>query len=217
MEATFVPPPVEQMHGALDVFEKYLHADSEYPPLIRMSFIHYQFEAIHPFLDGNGRIGRLLIPLLLCEGGILPQPLLYLSAFFDRQRDPYYHLLLEVSREGRWNDWVVFFLKAVETQARDAIRRSERLLSLWRDYRARMQRARASSLLLRIVDELFAYPALTNSGISQRLSITARSTQLNIDKLVAAGVLREATGRRRNRVYFASEIAEIIEEQEPDL
>ena len=181
-----------------------------------MALIHYQFEAIHPFLDGNGRIGRLLTTLLLCADGLLPQPLLYLSAFFERYRDDYYRLLLQVSQKGLWNAWVLFFLRAIEVQARDAIARSDQLLRLWQAYRDSLQGARASGLLLQIVDNLFACPATTNAGASQRLGITPRSTQLNIEKLVESGILVEATGRKRNCVYVAPKIIEIIEQGEPD-
>jgi Fic family protein len=215
MEATYVPPPVEEMLGTLDAFEKYLHEKSVLPPLIRMALIHYQFEAIHPFLDGNGRIGRLLVTLLLCVEGLLSQPLLYLSAFFERHRSDYYGRLLAVSQRGRWVEWIDFFLRAVATQAQDAIRRSDKLLALWQGYRQRMQEARASALLLQLVDDLFSYPALTNPGTSKRLSVTPRSTQLNIDKLVTAGILTEATGQKRNRVFVAPEIIAVIEESEP--
>lgn len=214
MNATYVPPPVQEMNQALDSFEKYLHAESSLPRLVRLAMIHYQFEAIHPFLDGNGRIGRLLIALLLCIDRLLPQPLLYLSAYFERNRDEYYRLLLSVSQTGDWEGWIRFFLRAVGTQARDAIGRSDKLLALWQSYRTRMQEARASALLLRLVDELFAYPALTNPGAVKRLGITPRSAQLNIQKLVSAGILREATGRRRNRVYIAPEIIGVIEQPE---
>ena len=214
MEAIYVPPPVEEMKAALSAFEKYLHTPSELPPLIRMALIHYQFEAIHPFLDGNGRIGRLLITLLLCSESILPQPLLYLSAFFERHRNDYYRLLLEVSQTGAWTEWITFFLKAVAIQAKDAIRRSDKLLRLWQTYRNLMQQVRASALLLKLVDDLFSYPAITNSHASRRLSITPRSAQLNIDKLVTAGILKETTGQVRNRVYIAPEILSIIEEQD---
>jgi Fic family protein len=214
MEATYVPPPVDEMHEALNSFENYLHAESDLPPLIRLSLIHYQFEAIHPFLDGNGRIGRLLITLLLCANGLLPQPLLYLSAFFERFRDEYYQRLLAVSQYGKWNEWISYFLQAVATQARDAVRRSDQLLALWQDYRIRLQEARASALLLQLVDELFAYPAITNPSAARRLSVTPRSAQLNIDKLQAAGILREATGRQRYRIYIAPEIISIVEQNE---
>ena len=216
MEATYVPPPEHEMNKALDDFEKYLHQQSGLPPLVRLALIHYQFEAIHPFLDGNGRIGRLLTTLLLCAENLLPQPLLYLSAFFERHRDDYYRLLLQVSQKGAWRAWILFFLRAVAVQSRDAVRRSDQLLALWQSYRNQLQEARASALLLQLVDDLFAYPATTNRGASQRLKITPRSTQLNIEKLVSAGILKEATRRKRNRVYIAPGIIDIIERRESE-
>lgn len=212
--ATYVPPPIEEMDSALDGFEKYLHAPSEMPALIRLALIHYQFESIHPFLDGNGRVGRLLVTLLLCAEKLLPQPLLYLSAYFERYRDDYYHHLLAVSQKGAWEQWIRYFLKAVAIQAADAIQRIDQLLSLRQSYRTRLQQARASALLLQLVDELFSYPVVTNPAISERMKITPRSSQLNIDKLVQKSILREATGRQRNRVYVATEIVDIIERQE---
>jgi len=214
MGATFVPPPPQEMHEALDSFEKYLHAQSGLPPLIWLALIHYQFEAIHPFLDGNGRIGRLLVTLLLCSGGVLSQPLLYLSAFFERYRDEYYRRLLEVSQHGNWEEWIIYFLRGITSQGRDAIRRSDQLLSLWQRYRNDLQEARASALLLQLIDELFTYPAITNSIAAEKLSVTPRAAQLNIERLQNAKILREATGRRRNRIYVASEIISIIEQGE---
>ena len=211
MDATYVPPPPQEMHEALDSFEKYLHAQSDLPPLIRFALIHYQFEAIHPFLDGNGRIGRLLMTLLLCTSKLLPQPLLYLSAFFERYRDEYYRRLIEVSQFGKWKDWITYFLRGIASQARDAIHRSDQLLKLWQKYRADLQEARASSLLLQLIDELFTYPAITNSIAAEKLSVTPRAAQLNIEKLRNANILREITGKRRNRVYTASEIIALIE------
>jgi Fic family protein len=213
-DATYVPPPIEEMDRALDGFEKYLHAPSEMPALIRLALIHYQFESIHPFLDGNGRVGRLLVTLLLCAEKLLPQPLLYLSAYFERYRDDYYHHLLAVSQKGAWEQWIRYFLKAVAIQSADAIQRIDQLLSLRQSYRTSLQQARASALLLQLVDELFSYPAITNPAVSERMKITPRSSQLNIDKLVQKGILREATGRQRNRVYVATEIVDIIERQE---
>jgi Fic family protein len=214
IDAVYVPPPPNELMSALDSLEKYLHLTSDFPPLIRLSFIHYQFEAIHPFLDGNGRIGRLLITLLLCAQDLLPQPLLYLSAFFERHRNEYYERLLDISRNGRWKEWVLFFLRGISSQSRDAIRRSDLLLNLWQKYRSDLQAARASALLLQLVDQLFAFPAISNNIAAQKLSVTPRSAQLNIEKLVRAGILREATGKQRNRVYVATEIISIVEKKE---
>jgi len=210
-DAVYVPPPVDEMHDALDRFERYLHAPSELPGLVRLALVHYQFEAIHPFLDGNGRIGRLLLPLLLCADRSLPRPLLYLSAYFEAHRDEYYRHLLAVSRDGAWIPWIRFFLAAVATQARDAIARSDRLLALWTDYRGRLQARRASALALGLVDELFSFPAFSAKMASAALGVTARSAQLNIDKLIEAGILVETSGQKRNRVYLAREIVAVLE------
>ena len=202
------------MKHALDGFEKYLHAKSDLPPLIRLALVHYHFESIHPFLDGNGRIGRLLITLLMCSEELLPQPLLYLSAFFESYRDDYYRLLLNVSRRGEWRPWIEFFLQAVKVQAKDAIARSDALIDLWDRYRASLQEARASALLLRLIDELFIFPALTNSMAAKLLEVTPRSAQLNINKLISAGILEEVTGRQRNRVYVARDVIAVVEKKE---
>ena len=209
--ARFVPPPVAEMTEALHEFERYVAEENDLPFLARLALIHYQFETIHPFEDGNGRVGRLLIPLLLCERQHLPSPLLYLSAFFESHRQEYYDLLLAVSQQGAWQEWVRFFLRGVAEQATDAIARAQRLQDLWRTYLARTQQARASALLQRLIDHLFAYPALTISESARRLQVSRRSAQLNIEKLEKAGILREATGRARNRIYIAPEVIHIIE------
>jgi Fic family protein len=133
-EATYVPPPPDLMDATLADLERYIHARSDLPPLVRLALIHYQFEAIHPFLDGNGRIGRLLITLLLAVWGLLPQPVLYLSAFFERHRSEYYDRLLAVSRRAEWEVWIEYFLAGVCSQAQDARDRSRRLLDLRETY-----------------------------------------------------------------------------------
>ncbi|MBD3278239.1 MAG: Fic family protein [Candidatus Aegiribacteria sp.] len=210
--ASYVPPPVNEMKDALSDLESYFHSETDTPPLIKLAMIHYQFESIHPFLDGNGRIGRLLTSLQLVAYDLLPQPLLYLSAFFEQNRDQYYDLLLDVSRKGEWENWIMFFLHAVEVQSKDAVARSDRLLDLWQGYRDRLQEARASALLLQLVDYLFEFPAVTNPMATKKLGVTPRSTQLNIDKLIASGILEEITGQKRNRMYVAKEIINIITE-----
>lgn len=214
MDAVFVPPPEAEMKEALSQLEKYLHNQSSLPPLVRLALFHYQFEAIHPFLDGNGRIGRLLLTLLLCAEGLLPQPLLYLSAFFERHRRDYYRLLLDVSQSGQWSEWITFFLRGVAEQSQDAIRRSNRLMDLWQTYRQRLQSARLSALLLQLVDELFSYPVITIAQAAERLNVTQRSAGLNIEKLVDEDILHETTGRQRNRIFVALEIIQIVEAQE---
>jgi Fic family protein len=216
LDATYVPPAPPEMTEALGDLEQYLHAASDLPPLVRLALIHYQFEAIHPFLDGNGRMGRLLISLLLCHERLLPQPLLYLSAFFERHRDQYYGALWEVSRSGRWHQWIALFLQAVASQSRDVIRRTGRLLDLRENYRRRFQQTRSSSLLLRLVDQLFESPYTTISLAARVLGVTRRPAALNIKKLVDSGILNEATGRERSKIYIAREILDTIERPNPD-
>ncbi|MBI5582995.1 MAG: Fic family protein, partial [Deltaproteobacteria bacterium] len=211
MDAIFVPPPPPEMKEALGDLEKYFHSSSDLPPLIKIALVHYQFEAIHPFLDGNGRIGRLLISLLLCQEGLLTQPLLYLSAFFERRRREYYQRLLDISTAGKWRSWIDFFLEGVIEQSRDAMQRTTRLLGLWQGYRAKFQEARSSALLLQLVDRLFEYPILSIPAATRFLKVTRRSGAQIIGKLVGAGILTEMTGRERYRLYAAMELIETIE------
>ena len=209
-EARFVPPPVEAMTQALHSFEQFLHGDNDLPFLVQLALIHYQFECIHPFSDGNGRMGRLLIPLLLCEREFLSQPLLYLSAFLERNRDEYMDLLLNISQSGDWISWIRFFLNGVAIQANDAVVRSQRLMGLWQEFRTVMQNARSSTLPLQLIDALFAAPFITVARAQAVLNVTYRSAQRNIEILEKEGFLVEITGRHRNRVYLASQIFEII-------
>lgn len=210
-DAVFIPPPPPEMHAALGDLEKYWHAPSNLPLVVRLALIHYQFEAIHPFLDGNGRIGRLLISLLLCAEKLLPQPLLYLSAYFEARREEYYARLLAVSQQGAWTEWILFFLRGVAEQSRDAIRRSEALLALWREFREKFQTARSSALLLQLIDTLFQHPYLSISQAAEALQVTFRSASLNVGKLVQAGVLEELPGRSYGRIFRAPKILQVLE------
>ena len=210
-DARFVPPPVSALQSTLRAFEEFIQNSDETPFLVRLGLAHYQFEAIHPFQDGNGRVGRLLISLLLSQSMYLSQPLLYLSAFFERNRREYMDLLLRVSQQGDWKGWIDFFLEGIATQSRDAISRSRKLLQLRQDYRELMLSSRSSPLTLQLVDLLFASPAVTNAQVRQMLEVTAVSAQRTIERLEAEGVLVEVTGQRRNRVYLASNILEIVE------
>jgi Fic family protein len=151
-----------------------------------------------------------LLSLLLCERGPLVRPLLYLSAYFERNREQYVDLLLGVSRSGAWQEWIRFFLRGVAPQSEDAILRSQKLLELWQQYRARMQTARASALGLDLIDSLFSTPVLTIPMAAGRLKVTYASAQFNVEKLIKRGILKEVTGNRRNRVYIAREILQII-------
>ncbi|RMF92821.1 MAG: Fic family protein [Candidatus Schekmanbacteria bacterium] len=211
-EAFFVPPPPEEMKNALKEFEKYLITPSHLPALINIALIHYQFETIHPFNDGNGRIGRILTVMLLHKYGLLSKPLLYLSAYFEKNRSEYYRLLLAVSQKGEWEKWIRFFLRGISEQSRDVVERINLLLSIRQRYRNKLQAVRSSALLLKLIDDLFANPAITVSRVAESCNITPRAAQKNIDKLLAEGILKEITGKKRNRVYVASEIVRIIGE-----
>jgi Fic family protein len=210
-EARFVPPPPLLVPELMDQLIDYIHAPSDLPPLARSAMIHYQFEAIHPFADGNGRIGRVLILMLLCAEKVLPLPLLNPSDFLERHRDEYYQHLLDVSQKGAWTEWVAFFARGVAEEAMDAVDRIDRLRSLQADYLRRLRSVRASSLLLRLVDELFMTPVMTVNRAAELLEVGYTSAQKNIDRLVRTGIAWEITRRGRDRLYFAGEIIEAVE------
>ncbi len=212
--ATFVPPPPAQMHTALDALERYLHAPSTLPPLVRAALVHYQFEAIHPFEDGNGRIGRLLIALMLCDS-VLPSPLLYISDVLERNREAYYRLLLAVSAKSAWSEWITFFLRAATEAARDGLLRARRLRNLQMEMRSKVSKHR-SKLLLPLVDLIFTSPAVTLRKVADELRVTPRSAQLAIEQLMREGILTEATGQKRNRVYVARHVVASISDRTLD-
>ncbi len=210
-DATFVPPPPAEMQQALSAFENYLHASEQLPPLIRLACIHYQFEAIHPFIDGNGRVGRLLISLLLIHWQLLPLPLLYLSAYFERHRNDYYDLLLAVSERGTWSDWLRFFLRGVTEQAQDAIQRAKQLQDLRANWHQRVLTPRASGIMLKLIDRLFETPILSTADVRTHFKVTHPTAMNSIKRLVDLNILKEITGKDRNRMYIAEKIMAIIE------
>jgi Fic family protein len=215
--ARYVPPPVEEMHLLLNDLEAYLHEDpGDVPCLVRLALIHYQFEAIHPFRDGNGRVGRLLIPLVLCSQGRMPEPLLYLSGFFEQYRDEYVELLLRVSQVGDWIAWIRFFLRAVAQCSEDSASQCDRLLRLRQGYRERFQAARSSALLQKLLDGLFMVPSTTIGQAAKFLKVTHASASSNLRKLEQAGILEELTGRRRGQVFVAREILDLMSDTGAD-
>ena len=209
--ATYVPPPLDDMKEALSDLEKFIHTDTEIPPLARAAMIHYQFEAIHPFLDGNGRIGRLLIMLLLYEWQLLPQPLLNLSAYFEHYRQEYYDRLLGVSQRGKWEEWLMFFFRGMGAQAQDSVVRMTRLQNIRAKFDVIVQKDRNLTRMAAVIDFLFARPILNNRQLASGLNIPFKTAGQYIEKLVQAGILRETTGYARNRIFRADEILRAVE------
>jgi Fic family protein len=206
-EANFVPPPVDKMNEALSDFEKFLHEDLPIPPLIRLAMIHYQFEAIHPFLDGNGRVGRLLISLLLVNWGLLPQPLLYLSAFFERKRQDYYDLLMAVSQRNDWKSWFQFFLSGVTEQARDAVLRAKNLQDIQTNWRSRLMDQKVSGGVFKIVDKLFENPIVTIPEAQQIMGVKQYATARKaINVLESVGILEKTKDMKYGKTYIARAI-----------
>lgn len=216
-DATYVPPPPGPiLEECLSDLEKFINGENELPPLVEIALVHYQFEAIHPFLDGNGRIGRLLITLMLLQRGLLSQPLLYLSAYFERHRSTYYEGLLGVSRRGSWEEWLAFFLRGVAQEAHDAAMKAQNLLDQQQSWRQTYQNQGASANLFSTLDYLVARPVLTTRQLEEKLGVTFRSAQKIIDRLEVDGVLREVTGRSRNRLYYCEPVLNIIERNEDE-
>ena len=211
--APYVPPPVEDMLEALNQLERYIHTPSDISPIVRVGLIHYQFEAIHPFLDGNGRVGRLLIILLLCQWELLPQSLLYLSHYFEKHRGEYYARLLAISQQGKWEEWLAFFLTGVRDQSRDATIRIRALQALRENYYRIFTDQRKSLHLQQLVDFLIGHPILTVGQVQKGLNLRDYKTaQRYIMRLQDASILTEITGKLRNRLFRANEILKTIEE-----
>jgi Fic family protein len=209
--AVYVPPPVEEMQVCLDELEKFLHTEGQLPALVRAGLVHYQFEAIHPFLDGNGRIGRLLILLLLHEWGSLSYPLLNLSAFFESRRSEYYTRLLDVSRSGAWNEWLLFFLKGVGIQTGADAARLEKLTALHDQYVVGIRGGRRQDYLPRVLDLVFQRPILTIRQVEEMMKVPYMTAERCVERLVKAGVLREITGKMRNRIFRADAVMDVLQ------
>lgn len=204
--ARFVPPPPGEIQSLLRDLEIFMNEDNSIPPLIRLALTHYQFETIHPFSDGNGRVGRLLIPLLLVKWNVLRYPSLYLSDFFNEFRSLYIDGLWKVSSEGEWHDWIEFFVSAVRLQAAETNMKTRDLLNLREDYRRNYQSSRSSAGLLGLIDRLFAFPAVTIPTIQKEFAVTFPTASKWIQLLESDGLLTEVTKQKKNRLYVADAI-----------
>ena len=209
--ATYVPPPVDEMKQSLSELERFLNTDLDMPPLIQCALMHYQFEAIHPFLDGNGRIGRLLITFFLCERGILPQPLLYLSTFFDAYRDEYYRNLIDVSRYGKWHPWIRFFLRGIAVQAKSAIDNSREILLIYDEYIETLKRTKKiPDIAFKLIDELFVNPVISIPELCKRWKLAYNTVKRGVQRLQQLEIIHEITENKRNRLFVARKLMNIL-------
>jgi Fic family protein len=210
-DATYVPPPLEEMKEALGDLEKFIHNREALDGLIQCAMMHYQFESIHPFLDGNGRIGRLLTILFLCERQYLKYPLLYLSAYFERNRSLYYERLLAVSQKGDWPGWIKLFLKAIADESRDAIDNSKAVLTLLDDYRKRVEQRRPSLYVLKMLDLISRNPYISIPRAAQALKTTFPTAHAAVEKLRSMKILTETTDKKWGKIYCAEELLRIFD------
>ncbi len=214
-QADYVPPPPTEVDCCLKSLEQYINATDEIPPLVRIGIVHVQFEMIHPFMDGNGRIGRLLIVLLLAAWNLLPAPLLYPSEYFEERREEYYDLLLGVSERGNWCEWLEFFLKGLATHTREAISRAKTLQNLQSDFRGRLARIKKSSLPLKLMENLFASPLVTVERAKDILGVTYESARVNVAKLTDLGILKPMNLKSRRKWYVCEDIMNAVTDPKP--
>ena len=213
--ATFVPPPHTAVPDCMTALERFLHAREDgLPVLLRAGLAHVQFETIHPFLDGNGRVGRLLITLLLCQAGMLRQPLLYLSLYFKQHRGTYYDLLDHVRRTGDWEAWLAFFLEGVKLTAEGAVSTAQRLSRMFQNDRNRVEQAggRKAGSGLRVHDALKSQPILSLPAARRRTGLSFQAVASAMDLLITHGIAREITGKRRGRLFVYDQYLSILNE-----
>jgi Fic family protein len=210
--ATFVPPPPDKLYECLDAFERFLHADHPgIPLLVRAALVHVQFETIHPFLDGNGRLGRLLITFLLCAAGALQEPILYLSLYFKTHRQRYYELLQNVRDTGDWEAWVNFFLEGVLQTATEAVQTARQLIALFEADREKVsQLGRPAASALRVHELLQKRPLLSIPAVTKELSLSEPTIAKAMEHLAKLGIAREVTGKRRRRVFAYARYLDIL-------
>lgn len=211
--ARFVPPPAEMVAESLSALDRWIHSEDPLPPLVRTGLAHVQFETIHPFLDGNGRIGRLLVTLLVEHWGLLASPVLYLSLAFKRHRAEYYEQLSNVRVHGDWEGWTAFYLECVREAADDGVSTAQRLfLLLGKDRQALANHAAATVTAIRLLDKLLMHPIVTLPGVIRLLDTTKPTAGKAIDALRRAGILRETTGKQRDRVYAYEAYLKVLTE-----
>jgi Fic family protein len=214
-QARFIPPTPADMQTALSDFERFLYADRSSPALIRCGLAHVQFETIHPFLDGNGRTGRLLITFLLVHEGVLHRPLLYLSHYLKRHRAEYYDRLMAVREDGDWEGWLRFFLRGVAETAEEATTTARAIVQMQAEHRTLIQEQGLGMNGLRLLDLLFQRPLVNIKLVEEALGVVYMTANKLVDHFVALGLLTEITGGRRNRIYRFVPYWQLLQEAEP--
>ena len=210
-EARYIPPNVDDMNHAMEDLEKYLNEGDDYDPLIRIALIHYQFETIHPFLDGNGRVGRLMILLYLLEQKIITSPVIYISYFLKKNQIEYYDRITEVRRNGNYEQWVNFFLEAVSSAAKDSLRTIEELSSLHEKNLKRLPvTSRKNDNVKRVFEYIEEYPIIDIKKAAAALELSYNTVSSIVRKLVDEGILKDTTNNARNRVFVYEEYLEIL-------
>jgi Fic family protein len=209
-DALYIPPAPEALTKPMYDFKEYLDR-KDIPLLIQIALLHYHFEAMHPFRDGNGRMGRVIITLFLCKRKALSQPLLYLSAYFEKNRQKYYKRLLAVSQTSDYDGWVKFFLTGVKIQAEDSLNRAKKLTQLHKKYLDKLLEINAVSNAIKIIDLLFDNPYTTIPKVQDELTLNYPTAKKAIDTLVKVRIIKEITGKERYKLYCATEILDILE------
>ena len=210
-DARFIPPNVDDMNAAMSDLEKYMNEGDDYDPLIRIALIHYQFETIHPFLDGNGRVGRLLILLYLIEQGIISEPIIYISYFLKKNQIEYYDRITEVRQSGNYEQWVSFFLEAVSAAAKDSMTTIEELRDLHDRNIERLPKTnRKNDNVRRVFDYIEQHPIIDIRKTSEALELSSNTVSTAVNKLVQIGILKDKTNYSRNRVFVYEEYINII-------
>jgi Fic family protein len=210
-EAVFVPPPPLEVISAMGELEKFIHTEDYMPPLVKAAFIHAQFETIHPFLDGNGRIGRLLITFYLLWRKVLAYPILYISFYFKKYKPTYYDLLMKIRLEGDWESWIIFFLKGVKETSEEAVTTAQEIIALKESYKVKLlEYKRISSYAFPLLDFIFEKPLFTIRNVSEHFKISNVASMNLINKFESFGIITKKSTTKQRKIFFNQKFIDIL-------
>jgi Fic family protein len=212
-DAIFIPPPPHDVPGLVADLERYIHSENLEPKLVQCALVHYQFETIHPFGDGNGRVGRLLIILQMIDLELLSAPLIHPSVYFERTRDEYYQRLQDVRERGEWNEWIEYFVRGIEEQCEETISFTQTILDLRRQLRREIPNVRRRASMVAVLEAFFTYPVLTPKQISVQAQMSIGAARAALNELTQLEIAREITGKRKGRVYACDPLLDAIFER----